>query len=68
MIRLGAVSFLRANLLISDLEVFNVWGLADRPALFIGMNFLGQTSAFSIDFSRKELLFKLADERLARSI
>ena len=67
-IRLGAISFLRANLLISDLEVFNVWGLADQPALFIGMNFLGQTSAFSIDFSRKELQFKLADERVARSI
>jgi len=45
-----------------------VWGLADQPALFIGMNFLGQTSAFSIDFSRKELQFKLADERVARSI
>jgi hypothetical protein len=67
-IRLGAITFVRANLLISDLEVFNVWGLADRPALFIGMNFLGQTSAFSIDFGRKELLFKLADERVARSI
>jgi predicted aspartyl protease len=67
-IRLGAISFVRANLLISDLEVFNVWGLSDRPALFIGMNFLGQTSAFSIDFARKQLQFKLADERVARSI
>jgi hypothetical protein len=67
-IRLGAISFLSANLLISDLEVFKIWGLDDRPALFIGMNFLGQTSAFSIDFGRKELQFKLADERVARSI
>jgi aspartyl protease len=67
-IRLGTISFHRAYLLISDLEVFNVWGLADRPALFIGMNFLGLTSAFSIDFGRKELLFKLAEERIARRI
>lgn len=65
-IRLGPISFVRANLLISDLEVFKVWGLADQPALFIGMNFLGQTSAFSIDFSRKELQFKLADLQVAR--
>jgi hypothetical protein len=67
-IKMGAISFLRANLLICDLEVFDVWGLADRPALFIGMNFLGQTSAFSIDFGRKELHFKLADVQMARRI
>ena len=67
-IKMGAISFLRANLLICDLEVFNVWGLADRPALFIGMNFLGQTSAFSIDFGRKELHFRLADVQMARRI
>jgi hypothetical protein len=67
-IKMGAISFLRANLLICDLEVFDVWGLADRPALFIGMNFLGQTSAFSIDFGRKELHFRLADVQMARRI
>jgi len=67
-IKMGAISFLRANLLICDLEVFNVWGLADRPALFIGMNFLGQTSAFSIDFGRKELHFRLADVQMARRV
>jgi hypothetical protein len=65
-IRMGPISFVRANLLISDLEVFKVWGLADQPALFLGMNFLGQTSAFSIDFGRKELQFKLADLQVAR--
>lgn len=67
-INLGALSFVRAYLLISDLEVFKIWGLADRPALFIGMNFLGRTSSFTIDFGRKELQFKLADERVARRI
>ena len=67
-IKIGAISFLRANLLICDLEVFDVWGLSDRPALFIGMNFLGQTSAFSIDFGRKELHFRLADVQMARRI
>jgi len=67
-IKVGAISFLRANLLICDLEIFDVWGLADRPALFIGMNFLGQTSAFSIDFGRKELQFRLADVQVARRI
>ena len=67
-IKMGAISFVRANLLICDLEIFDVWGLADRPALFIGMNFLGRMSAFTIDFGQKELHFKLADERIARRI
>jgi len=64
-IRLGPIHFLHSNLLISDLQVFDVWGLADKPALFLGMNFLKQTSAVTIDYVRKELRFKLADIRLA---
>jgi hypothetical protein len=39
--------------------------LSDKPALFIGMNFLRQTSALTIDFGRRELRFKTADVKLA---
>ena len=64
-IKLGSVSFLNSVLVISDLQVFDVWGLADKPALFIGMNFLRQTSSVTIDYGRKELRFKLAQFMMA---
>ncbi len=60
-IRLGPINFVHSALVISDLPVFDVWGLADRPALFIGMNFLRQTSSVTIDYGRKELRFRLAN-------
>ncbi|MEI9988846.1 MAG: aspartyl protease family protein [Rhizomicrobium sp.] len=59
-IRLGPVSFVDNVLVIADLQVFDVWDLADKPALFIGMNFLRQSSSVTIDYGRKELRFKLA--------
>ena len=64
-IRLGPLNFFHSTLVIADLQVFDVWGLSDKPALFIGMNFLRQTSAMTIDFGRKEFRFKVADVRLA---
>jgi hypothetical protein len=64
-IKVGSISFLNSVLVISDLQVFDVWNLADKPALFLGMNFLRQTSAVTIDYGRKELRFKLADLRIA---
>jgi hypothetical protein len=65
-LKLGTINFRNGFLIISDLPVFDVWGLADRPALFLGMNFLQQTSAVSIDFAHKELRFKVvSDVRIA---
>ena len=51
----------RTRLAISDLNVFDVWGLANKPALFIGMDFLQQMSSFTIDYRHKEMRFKLAE-------
>ena len=42
--KLGALSFRKACLLVSNLEVVKLWGLSDRPALFIGVNFPKQIS------------------------
>jgi len=64
-IKLGSVSFLNSVLVISDLQVFDVWGLNDKPALFLGMNFLRQTASVTIDYGRKEFRFKLAQIMLA---
>jgi predicted aspartyl protease len=64
-IKLGSVSFMNSALVISDLQVFDIWGLADKPAMFLGMNFLRQTSAVTIDYGRKEYRFKLAQYMVA---
>ena len=47
-------------LVIADFKVFDVWGLTQRPALLIGMNFLRQFSKVSIDYGLKELRFDQA--------
>ncbi len=67
-IKLGSISFNKSALVIANLPVFDVWGLADKPALFIGMNFLRATSAVTIDYGNKELRFKLAQMRIASRV
>ena len=66
-IKMGSISFQNSALVISDLPVFDIWGLDGKPALFIGMNFLRQTSSVTIDYGRKEFRFKLAQLRVARA-
>ncbi len=65
-LKLGRLNFTDGSLIISDLPVFRVWNLDDRPAVFIGMNYLRQTSAVTIDYGRQELRFRIADLRVAR--
>lgn len=61
-IKVGSISFHNSAIVISDLPVFDIWGLDGKPALFIGMNFLRQTSSVTIDYGRKEYRFKLASQ------
>lgn len=64
-IEFGNVDFNQNALIVADMPVFDVWGLSNRPALFIGMDFLRLTSQVTIDFGRREYHFKLADIRMA---
>ena len=66
-IKMGSISFVNSALVISDLPVFDIWGLDGKPALFLGMNFLKQTSSVTIDYGRKEYRFKLAQLTVARA-
>jgi predicted aspartyl protease len=58
-IRLMELEFTDCPLVIADFQIFDVWGLRQRPALLIGMNFLRQFSKISIDYGLKELRFDL---------
>jgi len=59
-IKLNALSIFETKIVICDLQIFQLWGLTDTPALLIGMNFLRAFNQVSIDYGRKELRFDLA--------
>lgn len=59
-IQVGPVTFEPCNIVIADLQIFDLWGLTDTPAILIGMNFLRQFAHVSVDYRRKELVFDLA--------
>jgi predicted aspartyl protease len=56
----AALTFTDCPLVIADFQVFDVWGLRQRPALLIGMNLLRQFGKVSIDYGLQELRFDLA--------
>jgi predicted aspartyl protease len=59
-VQLGDFSFRDEGLVIADLQVFDLWNLADRPALFIGVDILRQFAQVVIDYGRKEYRFEFA--------
>jgi len=59
-IRLGRVGLTYTELVVANLEVFDLWGLNKEPALLIGMDCLRRFSRVSIDYGRKELRFEVA--------
>ena len=65
-VRLNSLTLEGCNIVIADLQIFDLWGLNQTPALLIGMNFLRQFSQVSIDYGRKELRFELAKLVIAR--
>jgi predicted aspartyl protease len=44
-----------ANIMFTDLHIFDHWGLSSEPAVLIGMDILGVLDTLIIDYSRSEL-------------
>ncbi len=59
-IRLKGFEFTAAELVIADIQIFDLWGLAEKPAILLGMNYLRSFSSVSIDYGLKELRFDFA--------
>lgn len=59
-ILLGNLEFSGCEIAIADLDIFRIWGLAETPALLIGLNFLREFQVVSIDYGLKEFRLKLA--------
>jgi len=55
-LRMGGMSVGRFQVVYGDFEVFRIWDVADRPAIVLGIDVLGQLDAMMIDYTRSELL------------
>jgi len=65
-VHLDSLTFDGCNIVVANLQIFDLWGLRDKPALLIGMNFLREFDRVSIDYGSKELRFDLARLVLAQ--
>ncbi|HTM80285.1 retropepsin-like aspartic protease [Asticcacaulis sp.] len=59
-IRLQGLAFTNGSLVIADVPDFSVWKLRLRAALLIGMDYLRQFAAVTIDYRNKEIRFELS--------
>ena len=59
-ISLEELSFTDNVLAIADAPDFTNWGLHDRPAVLIGMNYLRQFAQVTIDYRAKQIRFELS--------
>jgi len=58
-LRLGGLQLGEVAVVHADTHVFEIWGLADKPAVLIGMDLLRQFRAVSLDFGRSQVRFDL---------
>ena len=54
----GRLLVKNAEIMFTDLQIFEYWRLTDEPALLIGMDVLGVVDALVIDYRRSELHFR----------
>lgn len=62
-IRIGEARLSNVPVTFSNLHVFGLWGLADEPALIVGMDVLGTLQKFVVDYGRREFQIKTYAER-----
>lgn len=58
MISIGEARLRNLPVTFADLHVFKLWGLADEPALVVGMDILGTLEQLVVDYARREFQLK----------
>lgn len=58
-LRFADMSVRRLPLLVGDFHTFGQWGIADRPAMLMGLDILGLFDTVAIDLRRGEVVFAL---------
>lgn len=61
LIKLEDLSFTDSRLAIAEVPSFDAWNVHNRPGLLIGMNFLRQFAAVTIDYRQKSIRFELSE-------
>ncbi len=59
-IRIEDLMFNDGDIVISDAPNFDDWGLRNKPAVLVGMDYMRQFASVAIDYRRKEIRFELA--------
>ena len=67
-IRMDQLRLTYTPMVVAPLQVFDVWGLSNEPALLFGMDCLRRFARVSIDYRRKELRFELASTLLPQPL
>jgi predicted aspartyl protease len=49
----------RLTVVAANAPVFNLWGLADTPAMLVGMDILSQVETFVIDYRRRQVELRM---------
>jgi predicted aspartyl protease len=57
---LQSLIFSGGTLAAADVDDFSLWGLMERPALLIGMDYLRQFSSVAIDYRNHEVKFEMS--------
>jgi predicted aspartyl protease len=63
-LQLGGLQLGNVGVVHSDAHAFAIWGLADKPAVLLGMDLLRQFRAVSLDFGRSQVRFDLAESQI----
>ena len=54
-LRMGGIEIANMQIVFGDFEVFEMWDVGEEPAIVVGMDVLGTTSAMMLDFAREEM-------------
>lgn len=58
-LRLGGLRIGRLSAVFADLHIFDVWDLADKPAVLIGIDVMRHFRSIRLDFGRRQVIFRL---------
>jgi hypothetical protein len=54
------------TVIVSDVAIFDLWDMAKRPAMLLGMDVLTQLDTLVIDYRRREMQIKLLANMVER--
>src|SRR3569623_2533806 len=62
--RLGGLHLGNVPVVYSDMHVFDIWGLKDKPSVVLGMDLLTQFDTVAMDFGRSQVRFDVAEQAM----